>query len=140
MARISIAKYIELPSEMRARGEYASEQNVAADLCTAVKMWVTNDLEKGAPATATTPSDSFRKEKLYTEEMDDFLFSYLPHLQPIFTRYSPNTLQKGIRSGEIDMDVSQWLEFVEDLGFVDDDFTVKKAVSCFIMGKVIAFI
>ena len=56
------------------------------DLCGALEMFIKHDLRL-APQQALIPCDVFRKELLYTEEMDDFLYSYMPFLEAIFNRW-----------------------------------------------------
>ena len=104
----------------------------AQDLTEAIAWFVEHSVVPIVPQEALMPSDLFRKSRMYTESMDDLLYANVQTLTVLFTRYAPKTLRKGLTRMRTEMDLQEWLAMMQDFDFIDDQFTTRSAVLCFI--------
>jgi hypothetical protein len=83
---------------------------------------------------ALLSTDIFRHDRLYTEDMDTLLYQQLLPLKSLFARYAPRKKEEiGRKREEISM--SQFFALLGDLEWVDNAFTQRDAVLCFVRGK-----
>ena len=148
--RLAIAKHIECPVEFNRRkvaaaggersasvlGEVPSPDHAgmhqAQDLTEAVAWFVEQTVVPAVPRAARSPSDLFRKARLYSEAMDDLLFANLQPLAALFARYSPKTLRKGLTRQRTEMDIQEWLAMLVDLDLITEQCPQRLAVLSFI--------
>ena len=118
--RLAINKYIDREAErIEMGGEDPEPMPVATHVSEAIGLLVTRDLLPHVNIEAVVSSDVWRKNRLYTEVMDDFLLPFLPYIESIFFRYAPKTLKKGLSRKRIEMDLLEWLGLLDDLEFID---------------------
>jgi hypothetical protein len=66
--------------------------------------------------------------------MDDLLFTFKPYLDEVFKRYAPKTITKN--SGKKDvMSMKEWMELVEDLEWIDEQYTIREASFAYVNSK-----
>ena len=86
-------------------------------------------------------SDAYRRDRLYTEEVANVVERELKLIMSLFTavagsglsdKYAPHQITKD-RLYLITMD--EWMEMMQDLMFLDGDFTRREAIFCFTWSK-----
>ena len=79
--------------------------------------------------------DDFRREKLYTEGVDLMLRPRITFLRALFDAFVG--IKKGTSSIATEMLLARWVDMLDKLHLMDDDFSRREAVLCFTWSKML---
>jgi hypothetical protein len=126
LLRIAVAKF--------SNKDLPKEQQLLPDV--ALQTLLTLISEK-ANVLALMPGNLFRRNRLYDQDVDNLLISYLPTLQAIYDRYSPKTANSpgGMMRKRKEMWLPQWLALMADAEFITEEFTKRESLLCGIFSR-----
>ncbi|DBA81483.1 TPA: hypothetical protein ACH3X1_007263 [Trebouxia sp. C0004] len=121
IVRLAVAKY----------GKAQQTESVA----TAVQMLCEQNLMPGVRAVALTAPNTFRTERLYTEEVDLLYKKHLVLLKAIYTAFRRAPNGGGLRLKVLRMD--SWLGLLEAGHLLDADLGLQQAQLCFLWSRML---
>ncbi|DBA90981.1 TPA: hypothetical protein ACH3X2_004190 [Trebouxia sp. C0005] len=121
IVRLAVAKY----------GKAQQTESVA----TAVQMLCEQNLMPGVRSVALTAPNTFRTERLYTEEVDLLYKKHLVLLKAIYTAFRRAPNGGGLRLKVLRMD--SWLGLLEAGHLLDADLGLQQAQLCFLWSRML---
>ena len=113
IVRLSVAKFIK--------------SNVTDDVSDAVCLLCDRNIDAHLGPEAVHDSNDFRKDRLYTREVDKIFTAAAPRLRQVYNTFGKrDELGEGTR-----MTMNEWLSFVDAAGLFGEDFELREAKLAF---------
>lgn len=140
LVRIAIAKYVH-------GGEGRSRSAKIADVSEALETLLTKDIAPNLPPEANVVPDNFRRGRLYTRPTHEALEKAEPMLRAIYDFYAatgddqdvvderPKVKGAQIYARALNLSLEEWFSLLDDARLLDDDFTRRSAVLCFVWSQ-----
>jgi hypothetical protein len=121
MVRLALTKYVET--------------GVTIDPSDALDFFCERCLTTRLPTPATHHRDFFRNERMYLEPVDIVLRKHLPVLISVFQQLVNMDTKEKKGASEPVMSMDEWMAFMKQLNFFNEDFSPKAARLVFVWSK-----